>query len=694
MMMKICCFVRCCESIVLPIIIMVLNNNNNMKMNAMILFHDILSTKHFLIFITTFFFSSSPHQQQQQHNMNNHNINTIATPFQQTQFSNSIPSELRAERWNGLSMLSAKVEDLEKLGLASGSARALYTLIHELIDTQIQKNILPSKNRISVNVNSASSDISTSDSNIGSSSSTNNLTIISNNNSSSSTSGTNGQPMNGGDISGKHNSLEMFGSSPNSNMKQHQLNYIQTIIQQQQGKLMVPNLREEDIEQTGGGTLSTTTSNGSGTPTNNKSSLNLAAIPAEDDIRLAHDLNNPGEIAPPLVEASSGRKSAGGGLQILTIASASTSNGSAPESAVKDCPAWKVDQLTAQQKQAFENAIEKVQNLKYPIKPELIDVLAQDLVIVDRFKYKFLNPDRLKQRGDGGKHGTFLKVKLVITEMDTEVFHRICRRFANTFSSTVRNSRWGMFHTALIIGPWYLEWNDSSLSTVRKKSSSKAVFAVDIAKIEGQKEVNEAIDSVAQLCTVWNGYKLYENDTCNCQHFVIDMLEYLGLGDNFENILERFPPLAEYITKLKKKGVCDMAYYVDDRIAKAIKESPQTSRALKELVKNKKVKFSSHKLLDEFVSFIKQNFPLFMTNREQEYELLKAFDRAFWLRSQSSQTEDDESVQPLIDIHTNECKCPFNKNGQPITEVNNSIVGIDYDVGNYTTPYPKSSLNA
>ncbi|KAG2388205.1 hypothetical protein C9374_001055 [Naegleria lovaniensis] len=616
--------------------------------------------------------------------------------------------KLRTERWNGLSMLSAKVEDLEKLGLASGSARALYTLIHELIDTQIQKNILPSKNRISVNVNSASSDISTSDSNIGSSSSTNNnFTVISNNNSSSSTSGQNGQVllMNGSDISGKHNSLEMFGTSPNSTMKQHQLNYIQTIIQQQQGKLLVPNLREEDIEQTGGGTSSntttttTTTTNSAVTTNGGKSSsssniTNLAAIPAEDDIRLAHDLNNPGEIAPPLVEASSGRKSAGGGLQILTIASASTSNASAPESAVKDCPAWMVDQLTAQQKQAFENAIEKVQNLKYPIKPELIDVLAQDLVIVDRFKYKFLNPDRLKQRGDGGKHGTFLKVKLVITEMDTEVFHRICRRFANTFSSTVKNSRWGMFHTALIIGPWYLEWNDSSLSTVRKKSSSKAVFAVDIARIEGQREVNEAIDSVAQLCTVWNGYKLYENDSCNCQHFVIDMLEYLGLGDNFENILERYPPLAEYITKLKKKGVCDMAYYVDDRIAKAIKESPQTSRALKELVKNKKVKFTSHTLLDEFVSFIKQNFPLFMTNREQEYELLKAFDRAFWLRSQSSQTEDDETVQPLIDIHTNECKCPFNKNGQPITEVNNSIVGIDYDVGNYTTPYPKSSLNA
>ena len=579
--------------------------------------------------------------------------------------------ELRDEKWNGLSMMSVKAEDLEKVGLASGSARALYTLVKELIDTQIQRKILPSKNRVSVNVNTTSSDISTSDSNIGSSSSTNNnLTAISNGTGTSS----NGE---------KHSSLEFSSSSPNNNnMNQHQLNYIQTIIQQQHGKLLVPNLKDEDIDDTGA--VSTTS----------KTAGIHAAVPAEDDIRLAHDLHNPGETAPPLLEGSAGRKSAGGGLQILTMASSSTSNATAMESTVKDCPAWKMEQLTVQQKQSFENAVEKVQNLKYPIKPELIDVLAQDLVIVDRFKYKFLNPDRLKQRGDGGKHGSFLKIKLVITEMDTEVFHRICRRFANTFSNTVRNSKWGMFHTALIIGPWYLEWNDSSLSTVRKKSSSKAVFAVDIARIEGQREVNDVIDSVAQLCTVWNGYKVYENDSCNCQHFVIDLLDYLGLSDNFEQIQERFPPLKEYITKLKKRGVCDMAYYVDEKIAKAIKDSTTTSRALKELVKNKKVKFTSHKILDEFVSFITTNFPLFISNRQQEYELLKAFDRAFWLRSQSSQIQDDENVQPLVDLHTQECKCPFNKGGQPITEVNNSIVGIDYDVGNYTTSYPKPSLNA
>ena len=58
------------------------------------------------------------------------------------------------------------------------------------------------------------------------------------------------------------------------------------------------------------------------------------------------------------------------------------------------------------------------------------------------------------------------------------------------------------------------------------------------------------------------------------------------------------------------------------------------------------------------------------------------------------QTQDDDTVQPLLDVHGKECKCPFNERGQPITEVNNSIVGIDYDVGTYSTPFPKPSVNA
>ncbi|KAL9652261.1 hypothetical protein ABK040_011921 [Willaertia magna] len=569
-------------------------------------------------------------------------------------------NKLKEEKWNGLSLMEFKPDELEKLGIKTGTSKALYNFFQQLTETQIQKGILKKFRRPLSVTNTNSSDIST-DSGYASSSTSNSNTA----------SGT-------ANLTASSSTTPRLEYGIDTTMKEHQLHYIQAIIQQQQGKLLIPNLKEEGLDDDNMTTSTTMT----------KHNANLLNIPAEDDIRLVHDLHSPGDLSPPLIEGSSGRKSAGGGLQILTTTSNSTSNSTGDNLQVKDCPAWNPSQLTVQQRQAFENAVEKVQSLKYAIKPELVDVLSQDLIIPERFKYKFLNPDRLKQRGEGGRRGVFLKVKLVITEMDQAVFHRICRRFANTFSSTVKNSKWGMFHTALIVGPWYLEWNDSSLSTVRKKSSSKAVFTVDIAKIEGQKEVNEVIDSIAQLCTVWNGYKIYENDTCNCQHFVIDLLEYLGLGSNFEELLQRYTPLREYMTKLKQKGVCDMLYYVDDKLAKMIKDSTNASHALKELVKHKKVKFTTHKILDEFVIFIEQYLPLYMQQHPQEYELLKSFDRAFWLRSQSSQTDNTDAVEPLVDFASQQCLCPFNRKGQAITEVNNSIVGVDYDLGNYQTPYP------
>lgn len=38
----------------------------------------------------------------------------------------------------------------------------------------------------------------------------------------------------------------------------------------------------------------------------------------------------------------------------------------------------------------------------------------------------------------------------------------------------------GIFHSALIVGPWYLEWTDSEICTPRKIMSKAAIFSCDI----------------------------------------------------------------------------------------------------------------------------------------------------------------------------------------------------------------------
>jgi hypothetical protein len=41
---------------------------------------------------------------------------------------------------------------------------------------------------------------------------------------------------------------------------------------------------------------------------------------------------------------------------------------------------------------------------------------------------------------------------------------RIARRIGHTFNLVDSQIVFGMFHTALIVGNWYIEWNDNSLA--------------------------------------------------------------------------------------------------------------------------------------------------------------------------------------------------------------------------------------
>jgi hypothetical protein len=53
---------------------------------------------------------------------------------------------------------------------------------------------------------------------------------------------------------------------------------------------------------------------------------------------------------------------------------------------------------------------------------------------------------------------------------------------------------------------------------VRKNSSSKAVFAFDLAKVLEVKNIKSALKIVSKVCCKWNGTMYYDNKTANCQH--------------------------------------------------------------------------------------------------------------------------------------------------------------------------------
>ena len=207
---------------------------------------------------------------------------------------------------------------------------------------------------------------------------------------------------------------------------------------------------------------------------------------------------------------------------------------------------------------------------------------------------------------------------------------------------------------------------------------------MDVTKIVGLENVAKAIDKTASICAHWNAHKTYDNKTCNCQHFAIAVLEYLGIRAEFENNIKG--PLRVYMDRLKNDGVCDMKYHLEKPIKDLIMNS-DCSEELKKFVSGKSVTFKTHKMLDEFVFTIRKHKPLHFTLAgKYEYMLLKSFDRAFWLRSQSSKEAQNPDVYAMYMDQGGEqvCCCPFNND----KEDDNSIVGKDYEVEDVNISMP------
>jgi len=123
-----------------------------------------------------------------------------------------------------------------------------------------------------------------------------------------------------------------------------------------------------------------------------------------------------------------------------------------------------------------------------------------------------------------------IKVKLIVTEIAKTQREMTVRRLLSPITSTFGIAgELGFFHSALIVGPWILEWTNSSLCVPRKCQSSAAVIAVDLDDIKLSDKIilDKVIDSLAEKITYWNSNKIYSQSSCNCQHFVEEILQTL-----------------------------------------------------------------------------------------------------------------------------------------------------------------------
>jgi len=250
--------------------------------------------------------------------------------------------------------------------------------------------------------------------------------------------------------------------------------------------------------------------------------------------------------------------------------------------------------------------------------------------------------DEIKQAAQqpNMKIGKTIKIKLVIAEICKSDTQKALRKMLSPVLTKFDvQQHFGMFHSALVVGPWYLEWNNSSMCIPRKCYSSAAMLAADL-EFSGKLgkigfDLDDVIAKITPVIIDWNVNKAYSQRDANCQQFVDELCNVLDIPIKFEG------PLGQYLHDLRERGECELEFPIsaDMRVEMQIRD--------------KKKKFESHRELDEFVLECLQKDPQFENNYAAEWMLLKSFDRAFWLRHFKVKTDE----KYIGGCHLGEC--PF-----------------------------------
>jgi hypothetical protein len=276
--------------------------------------------------------------------------------------------------------------------------------------------------------------------------------------------------------------------------------------------------------------------------------------------------------------------------------------------AVKDLQEWYLNPEFAQTEKALEK-MEKFGKGKDDDDFEDVD-----------FKIDDLKEELAGERKDQYKIRQTIKVKLVIAEICKSDTQKAIRKMLSPVLTRLdHQQQFGMFHSALVVGPWYLEWNNSSLCIPRKCYSSAAMLAADLdfQTPNNKFDLNKTIQLISEVIIDWNVNKEYTQRKNNCQDFIDEMCEKLGI--NLNSMFKG--PLGEYLKSLRKDGQCDISF-------------PLSADLRQELgIKETSKKFATHEELDVFVNQIVVDKPTFEEDFKEHWLLLKSFDRAFWLRS-------------------------------------------------------------
>jgi len=216
------------------------------------------------------------------------------------------------------------------------------------------------------------------------------------------------------------------------------------------------------------------------------------------------------------------------------------------------------------------------------------------------------------------KENKRLKIKLIIVEnAQSEKEKHLRHIVAPVLSALHLAPDFGLFHTALVVGPFYLDWNNRQLVIPKKCTSRAAITTFDIDSNLDLADYEYVVEKLSETICRWNVIHTYNQSQSNCQHFVDEALVSLGIDPQ-----TKFKgQLGQFMNNLRKTGHEKMTFEVSSELLSKLKHW-----------KDKTITFKSHKQLDQFVKDILEADPEFLQNKSGDMLLLKGFDRAFWLR--------------------------------------------------------------
>ncbi|EFC36671.1 predicted protein [Naegleria gruberi] len=371
----------------------------------------------------------------------------------------------------------------------------------------------------------------------------------------------------------------------------------------------------------------------------------------------------------------------------------------------------------------------KIQNERRAEKVEPIELTwkAQNMAIPSRLKYVYFKPLLFSNSNNstnnnnnnntnsntnsnnvisnGNQFKEYVKIKFVITDL---TFNRYLKRL----SSGLIKSKFGLVHVALLIGNVYLEWNDSSLVKIREPGSMNPLFVLDVATIRSD-NLDQMFLQIAQVVSKWNIYHLYNTRSCNCQHFVTDLLQTLHLESIFDKKINQNTCVKQFFKKVKMGKLNKLSLELSKEMQNLIKENEKEffekvfkrTRSARDggFFSNGKIPteitFKSHSMLDQFCHFMKKhaknpNIRLEMQEGDY-YNILKAFDRAFWLRKMALDKLNDNTAQhqeilklsePLDKEHGG---CFFSEYDEENDKYKNSLIDANDFIIHFTEEPPK-----